>query len=385
MKSGASPPRSRLPWMVSFLGRRLLWAVYTMFLYLTFVFFFVQWWVPIDFTSQFGRESEAAAMRFGLDQPVGLRYFEWMSGLLTGDMGGSFQGEPVTEILSSAAAVTILVFAVGAVIAYVTGEYLGRVAAWRRRTVRGSVVSVLGVLSATIFPPFLVFLLVRYLRAPMISARDAIGLPVDSLDLWRESRAEPPEVLLLVALALLSAVVGGLLLRAYAHRLRLRWLSLVAFPVPLLTVPVAVHLAGVSPEAVDLMYRVETDTAIGTGSPILVMVGVVLLSFGQVLFMMRGGGGRAAGRLCPHRSGQGTGGAGGTRFPCGAQRPHSHSGRLLSVSAHPAGRDGDRRAGAGGEGTVVGFLPGGGAPGHSRHDGRAHRPGSSGDIPSPGD
>ena len=66
-------------------------------------------------------------------------------------------------------------------------------------------------------------------------------------------------------------------------------LSLVALPVCLGAAFVAVFLAGVGWEAVDLLYRVDFTTSIGSGSPILVLVAVVLISFGQVLFMMRVG------------------------------------------------------------------------------------------------
>lgn len=57
----------------------------------------------------------------------------------------------------------------------------------------------------------------------------------------------------------------------------------------LLTAVGAIFLAGVGREMVDLMYRVDVSTAVGSGSPILVLFGVVLLSYGQVLFMMRVG------------------------------------------------------------------------------------------------
>lgn len=281
----------RLPWMVAFLGRRLVWAIITLFIYLTVVFFFVQWWVPHDFATQFGLggSAEEAATRLGLDRPLPERYVEYMGGLLTADFGESLTGQPVWDIIRGAAPVTLLVFAVGAVIAYVMGEALGRVTAWRRGTAAGWALSVLGVISATIFPPFLVFVLVRYLRSPMLTVRDALGLPTDSMVIWQESRTEPDQVLLLVALALLASVVGGLVVRAYAHRHRLRWLSLVALPVCLGAAFVAVFLAGVGWEAVDLLYRVDFTTSIGSGSPILVLVAVVLISFGQVLFMMRVG------------------------------------------------------------------------------------------------
>lgn len=277
--------------MVSFLGRRLLWAAVTLVIYLTLVFFFVQWWVPIDFSSQFaigGGQAEAAE-RLGLDRPLPVRYFEYMGSLLSGDLGDSLSGGSVGEMIAEAAPLTILVFAVGAVIAYVVGELLGRIAAWRRGTASGSFVSLLGVLSATVFPPFLVFVLVRYMRQPMVSLRNLLGLPSDSLAIWRESRVEQDEVLALLALALLGAVIGGLVVRAYAHRHRIRWLALAAFPVNLAAAIATLFAVGVGAEAIDLLYRVDYSTSIGSGSPVLVLLGVVLLSFGQVLFMMRVG------------------------------------------------------------------------------------------------
>lgn len=277
--------------MVRFLGRRLVWAAITLLIYLTVVFFFVQWWLPIDFSSQFALSgnSEQIAEQLGLRRPLWERYLEYMGTLLSGSLGESLGGGSVGARIAAAAPVTILVFAVGAVLAYVVGEALGRVAAWRRGRSTGVGVSILGVLSATIFPPFLVFVLVRYLRGPMISLRNLLGLPTDSLRLWQESRAAPNEVLLLVALAFLGAVVAALFVRAYAHKHRLRWLGWVAFPALLGVAVVSLFAAGVGAEAVDLLYRVEMSRAIGAGSPLLVVVGLVLISFGQVLFMMRVG------------------------------------------------------------------------------------------------
>src|SRR5690606_21260436 len=80
--------RRRVLWVVAFPARRLAWAVITLAIYLTAVFFFVQWWVPIAFSSQFalgGGQADAAA-RFGLDRPLPERYAEYMCGLLTGDL-----------------------------------------------------------------------------------------------------------------------------------------------------------------------------------------------------------------------------------------------------------------------------------------------------------
>ena len=80
-----------------------------------------------------------------------------------------------------------MIFITGTVIGWVVGELLGRVGTWSRRPFSGGALSVLGILSATIFPPFLVFVLVRWLRGPLLEAREAMGLPTDSLALWRDA------------------------------------------------------------------------------------------------------------------------------------------------------------------------------------------------------
>ena len=47
--------------------------------------------------------------------------------------------------------------------------------------------------------------------------------------------------------------------------------------------------AGIGTQAIDLMYRADYSFSVGSGSPLLVLIGVVLLTFGQVMFMMRVG------------------------------------------------------------------------------------------------
>ena len=277
--------------MVGFLAKRTLWAFVTLFLYLTVVFVFTQIWVPHDFATQFsfGGGDQAVRESLGLNRPLVVRWADYMWALARLDLGESFSGGRVVDVIRATAPVTIFVFAVGAVLAYVTGEMLGRVGAWQRRRVAGGALSVLGVVSATIFPPFLVFVLIQWLHEPLLDFRNVIGLPVDSLEVWRDAAVEPSEVLLLMAVALFGAVLAGLAVRAYAHRRRLRWLGVVALPGCILAAVGGVALSGVGWNALDLLYRVDYTTTVGEGSPILVLIGVVLISFGQVMFIMRVG------------------------------------------------------------------------------------------------
>jgi ABC-type dipeptide/oligopeptide/nickel transport system permease component len=270
-----------------------VWAGVTLLIYLGVVFVFIQVWVPFNFATpaqMAGPDAYQAALQaLGLDRPLPERLFEFVGGLVTFDLGTSFTGEPVTTLIAETAPVTIFVFAVGALIAFVVGEAMGRFGAWHRSRVTGTALSTMGVLFTTIFPPFLVFLIAFFLRDPFWELRDAMGLPVDSLVIWRDSAVEQGEVLMLMALALFGAVIVGVVVRTWAHRNRVRWVAVAAIPVTLLAAGVGLWLSGFGVEAIDLLYRSDISQTVATGSPLLVLIGVVLITFGQVMFMMRVG------------------------------------------------------------------------------------------------
>src|SRR5690606_16555470 len=110
----AMTPRPRLPWFVGFLGKRLIWALITLFIFLTAVFFFMQVWVPYSWATQFtqrGPEAVAAARAAaGLDQPLHEQYVEFIFGLARGDLGASFSGPQVIDLIRRALPVTLTVF-----------------------------------------------------------------------------------------------------------------------------------------------------------------------------------------------------------------------------------------------------------------------------------
>ena len=62
-----------------------------------------------------------------------------------------------------------------------------------------------------------------------------------------------------------------------------------ALPGTLLGVGVGIWLSGLGPHALDLLYRADISASTGRGSPGLALVGIVLISFGQVMLVMRAG------------------------------------------------------------------------------------------------
>jgi peptide/nickel transport system permease protein len=299
IEQGETAQTERVPWFVSFLARRLVWALITLVIFLTAVFFFVQVWVPYSWATQFligGREAyDAAIEAAGLNRPLPERYADFVIGLVQGDFGTSFSGAPVIDLIREALPVTLTVFIVGTLLGWVLGELLGRIGTWSRRPFSNGAIATLGVLSATIFPPFLVFVLVRWLREPLLDLRETIGLPTDSLELWRgavtgePSALSPADVRWLIALGLVGALVVALVVRAYGRRHPLRAVESLAVPVALLGVGVGIWLSDLGPHAIDLLYRVDITATTGRGSPALAMLGVVLISFGQVMLVMHAG------------------------------------------------------------------------------------------------
>ena len=137
MEVAVEARRPRLPWFVAFLGRRLVWAFITLFLFLSGVFFFMQVWVPYTWATQFlqmgGAAHEAAMEAAGLNRPILDRYATFIGGLATGDLGTSFNGQPVLDLIGQALPVTLTVFIAGTVIGWVIGELLGRIGTWSRQ------------------------------------------------------------------------------------------------------------------------------------------------------------------------------------------------------------------------------------------------------------
>src|SRR5688572_17720123 len=158
-EAGDAGRRLRVPWFVTFLGLRLLWALVTLLIFLTAVFFFMQIWVPYSWATQFTQGGPAAldAVReaVGLNRPLPEQYADFMLGLARGDLGTSFAGGSVGDVILEALPVTLTVFIGGTVLGWVVGELLGRVGTWGGSRFSGTALSVLGVLSAAVFPPFL--------------------------------------------------------------------------------------------------------------------------------------------------------------------------------------------------------------------------------------
>lgn len=274
-------------------GRELLTGVALLLGFATLMFFLVNIAIPYDYATQFTLSggSEAVREQLGLERPLVVRWLSFMAGLVTGDLGTSYSGHSVSSLLWRRLPITLLIFIVGGVLAYMLGGWLGRLAGWHRNRVLSGGITGVSVLLYTMFPPFLVFVLAYFFSEPVGRLRIVVGLPIDTLHVWRVSEQDPHTVLLWVATSLLIAAIVTAAVSGWARRRGIRWLPAPLLLIAMIGVAVALwYAAGFGIEGADLMLLGGTLGGSGSvGSAVLAVVAFVLLAFGEVMLLMRVG------------------------------------------------------------------------------------------------
>lgn len=124
--------------MISYLVKRLLGAIPLLLGVLTIIFFIIHI-APGDPTARFFNPNVSpeiiAQMRqnLGLDQPLHVQYWKWLTSFLMGDWGYSFgQMRPISEILPGVLWNTVQLMLISLVIIFVVGMLVGIVQAVRQ-------------------------------------------------------------------------------------------------------------------------------------------------------------------------------------------------------------------------------------------------------------
>ncbi len=107
-------------------------------------------------------EAEIAALkeRYGLNQPMYVRYFKWMGGILQGDMGRSFTfSQPVTNVIGERLPPSFAIAFLSLAFTYLIGIPIGIYAAARQYSVGDYVFTVLGFIGMAIPNFFLALIL----------------------------------------------------------------------------------------------------------------------------------------------------------------------------------------------------------------------------------
>jgi peptide/nickel transport system permease protein len=264
--------------MARFVARRVLWALVTLALLVTIAFFAVNLLLPYDFAVGIGQRPRAIEQireTLGLDRPLFVQWLDFMWHFVRGDLGESYDGDRVSSIVLGVLPVTVAIFAVGGIVAYLLGEWIGRLVAWSRHRFLSATTSVASVLLFAAFPPFLVFLLTHFGTDWLFEVRSWFGLTVKP---YAPVPAGP--LLNVLAVGLVAAFVGGILLRSWARKHGRRALGFVAVPVGILAFVASLLALGVWADAIDLMLW---------PSAVMATLALILIAFGESMLVMRAG------------------------------------------------------------------------------------------------
>jgi peptide/nickel transport system permease protein len=127
--------------VLTFLGKRLLQQIPTLF-FVSVIIFSLQQLLPGDpATVMAGEERDPAVIaqirhQYRLDQPIPIQYVYWVKGVLTGDLGESMRiKQPVRDLILEKLPVTLQLGLMAMVIAGTIGVSAGIVSAVKRGTV----------------------------------------------------------------------------------------------------------------------------------------------------------------------------------------------------------------------------------------------------------
>jgi peptide/nickel transport system permease protein len=173
MAAGAtSRPRAGGGWggVGRMIGRRLLWGLLTLWV-VSLVIFFATELLPGDLAEailgQAATEETVAAMRaqLGLDQPAPVRYWNWLSGVMTGDLGMSLANRrPVADLVWGRLGNTLFLAAYAAALAVPLSLALGVLSALWRGSLFDRAANA-ATLSSISFPEFFVAYILIFLLA----------------------------------------------------------------------------------------------------------------------------------------------------------------------------------------------------------------------------
>ena len=251
----------------------------TLSLFLFLLYVLIETLIPGDIVTPLrlgmtGQELEELRQQMGLDRALPIRFWRWLEAVIRGDLAtAGFRGRG--ETIFAALPGTLIVFVVGLALSYSAGTWLGRRSAWEGGTIAGTL-TLLGVVAYTLFPPFLAFILDRWLFDDIARIKEAVG--VDSSLLWGEGSPTEGQVMVwsVAALALAIAVVS-LIQRSLKDQTLRHWFTLKVTAVTGLTV-IFWQILGINKEALDVL----TDATV----PILAFA---LLSIGEFMLITQAG------------------------------------------------------------------------------------------------
>lgn len=159
--------------MLEFIIRRILWTIPILFLVSLLAFAIIQA-PPGDFVTALsaalaerGEEVDLAQLealreRFGLDQPFFIQYWRWITGVLVGDFGISFEWrQPVSELIGERLGLSFVLALSTILFTWAVALPIGVYSAVKKYTIGDYIITTIGFIGLAI-PNFLLALVLMY-------------------------------------------------------------------------------------------------------------------------------------------------------------------------------------------------------------------------------
>ena len=171
--------------MARYIVKRLVYAVLTLFVLVTFVFFMMRMLPGDPFLGEKAISATALAnmnAKYGLDKPVFVQYLMYMGNCLHGDLGISITyNRPVTEIVTESFLVSADLGTRALIFAVIAGILLGAIAAIKRGSAWDSVSMFIAMIGVSV-PSFILGALLQYFLG--LQLRKALGTAVFPIQGW---------------------------------------------------------------------------------------------------------------------------------------------------------------------------------------------------------
>lgn len=152
--------------MKRYILKRLVQIVLILFVILTVLFVLFRL-APGDPVSRMvdpsltPEDAERLIQTLGLDQPIWMQYVYYLKNFFTGDFGWSFHyGVPVVDVIGQRLPNTVLLFTTAVLLSALVGVAWGKVAAWHRGKAPDVALTVLALVTHTLFLPWLALLVI---------------------------------------------------------------------------------------------------------------------------------------------------------------------------------------------------------------------------------
>jgi len=123
---------------------------------------------------------ERLTAELGLDQPIHVQFFRYLSGAIRGDFGTSYSlGKPVSQLIGTAFVNTLLLALAAALFAWIVGGLCGLLAAIRKNSIPDRLFMGFSLLGISM-PVFMVAMILQYVFAYWLH-----WLPISGITDWR--------------------------------------------------------------------------------------------------------------------------------------------------------------------------------------------------------